>query len=132
MVSGQRGGCACGAIRYESREAPKFTLICQCRQCQRISGSGHAASFAVAADSTTDHGDVKFHELTSDSGNTVSSGLCGTCGNPVMKKTSGHPQYLFFHAATLDDPSFFKPQMVVYSESAQPWDHVDPSLKRPE
>ncbi len=130
MVSILSGGCACGAIRYEVRKEPEFSIICQCRQCQRISGSGYAAQFAVSTEATTLQGDVKFHMLTADDGNTVSSGFCPNCGSPILKKTSGYPQYLFFHAATLDDPSVYKPQMVVYSESKQPWDHVDPSLPR--
>ena len=130
METGLTGGCACGAIRYESATPPKFAIICQCRQCQRISGAGHAASFAVATESTTIQGDVKYYEMPADSGNTASSGFCGTCGCPVLKKTSGYPQFIFFHAATLDDPSIFKPEMVVYPAFKQPWDHVHPDLPR--
>ncbi len=130
MGSAETGGCACGAVRYESQAEPEFTLICQCRQCQRITGSGHAAQFAVMADATTIQGEIKYYELIADDGNIVSSGFCGHCGSPLLKKTSGHPQYIFFHAATLDDPDSFEPQMVVYSESKQPWDYVDPALPR--
>ena len=124
------GGCACGSIRYETQAEPEFSIICQCRQCQRISGAGHAASFAVMADATTLNGDLKYFETTADDGNTVSSGFCMNCGNPILKKTSGFPQYIFFHAATLDDPDAFEPQMVVYSEFGRSWDHVNPGLKR--
>lgn len=124
------GGCACGAIRYESDESPKFSMICQCRQCQHISGSGHAAQFAVAEESTQIQGEVTYYDQASDSGNTVSSGFCGRCGSPILKKTTGGPGLLFFHAGTLEDPSIYKPEMVVYESSKQPWDHVDPSIPR--
>jgi len=130
MKPAKTGGCACGAIRYETQSEPEFSIICQCRQCQRISGAGHAASFAVMADATTLNGEVQSYETTADDGNTVNSGFCNNCGSPVLKTTSGYPQYIFFHAATLDNPSSFEPQMVVYSESGQSWDHVDPSLQR--
>ena len=130
MKPTKSGGCACGTIRYETQAEPEFSIICQCRQCQRISGAGHAASFAVMADATTLSGDIKYFETTADDGNTVNSGFCKHCGNPVLKKTSGFPQYIFFHAATLDDPGAFEPQMVVYSEFGQSWDHVNPDLKR--
>lgn len=46
------------------------------------------------------------------------------------KTTSMMPGTLVFHAATLKDPSVFTPQMVVFSDSAQPWDHVDPTIGR--
>lgn len=126
-VSGQ---CACGNIRYTTIANPKFTLICHCRQCQRSSGSGHAAQFAVPIDETEIAGDVQFWDQTADSGNTVSSGFCKTCGCPVLKKTTKLPDMYFFHAATLDDPSVFVPQVVVYEDSKPPWDHVDRSIAR--
>ena len=130
MDSKISGGCACGSIRYESSEDAKFSLICQCRQCQRISGSGHAAQFALSAKATRVEGKITYYDQTSDSGSTVSSGFCGKCGSPVLKKTTGGPELLFFHAGTLDDPSIFEPQMVVYESSKQPWDHVDPAIPR--
>lgn len=126
-VSGQ---CACGGIKYNTTANPKFTLICHCRQCQRISGSGHAAQFAVPVNETEIAGDVQYYDQIADSGNTVSSGFCGKCGCPMLKKTTKLPDTYFFHAATLDDPSVFVPQVVVYEDSKQPWDHVDASVAR--
>ena len=124
------GRCACGAITYTTTAEPQFTLICQCRQCQRISGSGHAAQFAVPVKETTIDGELAFYELTAESGNRVSSGFCRTCGSPMLKKTTKMPELFFFHAGTMDDPSTFKPQVVVYEGSKQPWDHVDPAIPR--
>lgn len=123
------GGCACGAIRYEAKADPQFSFHCQCRQCQRISGTGHASQFMVPADAVAVRGEIRFYDQTADSGNTVSSGFCPACGSPVLKKTSGYAEMLFIHAATLDDPGLFKPQKVVYSASRQPWDCVDPDLE---
>jgi len=124
------GRCACGSIKYTTISEPEFTLICQCRQCQRISGSGHAAQFAVPVDVTSIEGEIKFYDQIADSGDTVSSGFCPTCGSPILKKTTKMPEVYFFHAGTMDDPSKFRPQVVVYEESKQPWDHVDPKIPR--
>ncbi|TVZ40943.1 hypothetical protein P886_0278 [Alteromonadaceae bacterium 2753L.S.0a.02] len=124
------GRCACGGVTYSTVAEPQFTLICHCRQCQRISGSGHAAQFAVPVDQTEVEGKVTFYDQIAESGNTVSSGFCPVCGSPMFKKTSRMPEIYFFHAATMDDPSAFKPQMVVYEVAKQPWDHVDPAIPR--
>ena len=43
-------------------------------------------------------------------------------------RSSGHPDLLFLHAATLDDPAQFKADRVVWSASRPPWDHIDPDL----
>ena len=126
------GGCACGSVNYECNDTPKFSLICQCRQCQRITGTGHSAQFAVDVSKTVISGDLKFHNLTSDAGNIVESAFCGICGNPIYKTTSMAPDLIAFHVATLDNPENFQPQMVVNSVSGQVWDHVDPTLPRSE
>jgi len=124
------GRCSCGAVSYECTSEPKFTLMCQCRQCQRITGTGHSAQFGVESNTTKIVGCVQLYALTSGDGNDVKSAFCGTCGNPLYKTTSMMPDMLFFHAATLDDPSQYKPHMVVHTDTAQPWDHIDPSIQR--
>ena len=37
------GGCACGAIRYEARGDAIAEIHCQCRDCQKRSGTGHSS-----------------------------------------------------------------------------------------
>ncbi len=38
------------------------------------------------------------------------------------------PQLIFLNAATLDDPSHFAPQVVVWTSKGASWDVVDPNL----
>jgi hypothetical protein len=128
MLNTTAGGCQCGAIRYESTAEPGFSIVCYCRQCQRVTGTGHAPQFALPAKEVSIVGAVKTYEMRADSGNTVSSGFCPDCGSPVMKKSSGYPDIVFFHAATLDAPALFKPRRSVWSRSRQPWDCLDPNL----
>lgn len=84
----------------------------------------------MSVDETVIEGDVRFYEQTADSGNMVASGLCANCGSPMVKRTAKRPDLYFFHAGTLDDPATFKPQVVVYSDSGQLWDHIDPEIPR--
>src|SRR5262249_8013158 len=42
MVS-YSGGCSCGAVRYEIAAEPIRTFQCQCRDCQKDTGSGHSS-----------------------------------------------------------------------------------------
>ena len=118
------GGCACGAVRYESGSGPEFSLHCQCRQCQRASGTGHGSSIVVPLESFTVTGELRFYDQQSDSGNTVSRGFCPVCGSPVLNRNSGYPDKRYIHVGSLDDPSAFKPDVVVFSDSAQPWDYM--------
>jgi hypothetical protein len=43
MNEAYAGGCACGAIRYEIADEPIAMNDCQCRTCQKKSGSGHGS-----------------------------------------------------------------------------------------
>src|SRR6201981_3573825 len=36
------GGCACGAVHYETTVDPVLMLNCHCRDCQQASGSAYA------------------------------------------------------------------------------------------
>ena len=123
------GGCACGALRYECSAAPVASFNCHCRDCQRASGSAFAALlFVPKAAFLFSKGEPRFYIVTADSGNAVSRGFCPNCGSPVVAYTAGHPELFAIHAASLDDPSAFRPAMNTYASSAQPWDRIDSSL----
>lgn len=122
------GGCLCGAVRYACTAEPMLTGHCQCRHCQQLSGAGHASHMAVPKAAVTIRGEVSTYRWTADSGNTVTSAFCPRCGAPVYGASSGFPDMITLRAASLDDPAVFRAQMVVFTRSAQPWDHVDPAL----
>ncbi len=122
------GGCGCGAVRYEITSEPGFSFLCQCRNCQRATGTGHAPSFVVERENWSVTGNLTSYETESDSGHRVSRDFCPVCGSPVFGTTSQFPATLIVFAASLDDPSVFKPQRAIFTASAQPWDYIDPSL----
>jgi len=124
------GGCRCGAIRYECSAEPVMAGNCHCRLCQQVSGSAFTANVAVPKDALRIMGDVKYHEAKADSGNTVSLGFCSICGAPVVGQSSGMPALMMLRAGSLDDPSWYRPGMDLYTASAQPWDHMNPDLPK--
>ena len=122
------GSCQCGAVKYHTLAAPAFAVHCYCRQCQRVTGAGHASQFAIPTAEVTIIGKLAEYILKSDSGNAVTSAFCPVCGSPVYKQSAGYSQFFFFHAATLDDPSQFKPQQSVWTSQKSAWDIIDESL----
>ncbi len=122
------GGCACGAVRYDVPKQWEFSFHCHCRKCQHLTGTGHAPAFAVKKAETTLLGPLKYFEQSADSGARTRSGFCETCGSPIVSMSGAYPDRFYFLAATLDDPSAFNAQFVVFGAQAQPWDPVDPSL----
>jgi hypothetical protein len=129
MPTTYRGGCRCGAIRYEIAAAePMIGGQCQCLDCQRETGGGHASFMAFQADAVKLTGTPRFYEARADSGNIVRRGFCGACGSSVVSVTSGLPGVTMISAGSLDDPSVFKPQFVCYTSRGHAWDFIDPAL----
>jgi hypothetical protein len=126
------GGCACGAVRYEATAEPVFMLNCHCRDCQRASGGSFAAIAVLPGEAVKVTGEPRYHVVTGGSGHQVERGFCPICGSPVAIKLARMPDIFGVHAASLDDPSLFKPTVDLFTASAHSWDHMDPDLpKRP-
>lgn len=122
------GGCACGAIRYSSREAPLAMAPCQCRDCQRATGTGHACNLIFSAESLKVSGTANFYEAVAGNGNRVRRGFCAVCGSPLFARALSHPNIVAVAAASLDDPGRFAPEIVVWRKSGYAWDLIDPKL----
>jgi hypothetical protein len=43
------GGCLCAAVRWECEAQPMSGGHCQCRDCQKNTGTGHSSHFGVPA-----------------------------------------------------------------------------------
>lgn len=122
------GGCLCGEIKYEGDADPVLAGHCQCTDCQKISGGGHASNIGVPKGSLKIKGELHFHQSPAASGNMVKRGFCPNCGCHIYAENSGMPQFEFLRAGSLDNLELFKPGMIVYTSSAASWDHVDSTL----
>ena len=131
MSEAYTGGCACGAIRYEVSAEPVAMNHCQCRDCQRKSGTGHG-SYLTFPDkrSVKREGEAKHWDIVADSGNVKTHAFCPACGSPVYLTFAAMPDLFTVHAASLDDPGRFKPQMVTYRVRGYAWDRLDPALPK--
>src|SRR3569832_659993 len=100
------GGCACGAIRYETAREPIFENHCQCRDCQKRSGTGHGSylTFAGRAGMTI-KGEAKSWRVAGDNGNAKLHAFCPTCGTPVYLTFAASPNKNTKHTASQDDPA---------------------------
>lgn len=130
MATSAKGGCMCGAVRYECTAAPLFMGNCHCRDCQQASGSAYAPAIGVPRSAVKITGDVKYYESKADSGNMAKRGFCPNCGSRLFALPPFAPDLMVIQASSLDDPSIFKAGMDIYTSSAQPWDYMDPALPK--
>ena len=131
MISDYKGGCACGAVRYEMSGTPIAQLLCQCQHCRQRSGTGHSAYLVFAQrDDLALTGAVKSWSVAGDSGHEKHHAFCPHCGAPVFVTFAAAPQMVAIHPGSLDDPSPFAPQFVTYASRAQSWDSMDAALQK--
>lgn len=124
------GSCACGAVRYEIAAAPIVQVHCQCSKCQHFSGTGHGNHMVFPKAAATITGKLEGWSYRADSGNAATNRFCPICGTPVASETTGAPDIIAIHPGSLDDPSAFAPQLVVFAEKGNAWDRVDASLPK--
>ncbi len=129
-MSKRRGGCLCGAVRYEFADKPRVGLSCFCRDCQYVSGGAPAHALIVARQDLTVTGVVKTYWTEAESGRRVAREFCATCGTPLFAYTAKKPGRLALKVGSLDNPSDFAPQLAIWMSSAQPWHTLDISLPR--
>ena len=122
------GGCACGAVRYEAVGEPVSMGDCQCRQCQRDSGTGHSSYLTFAGARVSLEGNAAHWDFIGDGGPRKRRTFCPTCGCPLYMLFPHMPDIFVVRAASLDEPARYKPQMVLWTEAALPWDRIDPAL----
>ncbi|UJQ94748.1 GFA family protein [Mariluticola halotolerans] len=130
MPRSYKGGCACGAIRYETNSEPVFQNHCQCLDCQKRSGTGHG-SYLTFANRHQMHitGEASTWRVAGDTGNEKIHAFCPNCGTPVYLAFAAMPDLIAIHATSLDDPGQFSPQALTYSYRGHAWDAIDQSLK---
>ena len=129
MSQAYTGGCACGAIRYQISDQPLAMNDCQCRDCQRKSGTGHGSYLTFPDKQRVElQGLATQWAIAGDSGNVKTHAFCPTCGSPVYLTFSAAPALFTVHAASLDDPSRYEPRAVTYRVRGYAWDQVDPAL----
>lgn len=130
MSNAYEGGCSCGAIRYEVSAEPMMTSDCQCRQCQRDSGTGHCSYLTFPRAATCVTGEAKSYDFVGDGGTVKARAFCPTCGTPVFMLFPAVPDVILVRAGTLDEPARYRPQVVYWTSVGPVWDRLDPDLPK--
>lgn len=94
------GGCLCGAVRYESKQAPTQGYYCHCTICRKSYGGLFSATvtFSGAAFAFT-KGDLKYYRAT----RFAKRGFCADCGSPVAFFYEGNSN-VWIKIGSLDRP----------------------------
>jgi hypothetical protein len=115
------GGCLCGSVRYQSEAEPVLTAACHCHHCQKQTSSAFSIFIVLPKESLRIEGEaLAAFEDVGDSGLPVFRKFCTKCGSAIVSEVVATPDVEWLNAGTLDDPSWFRPQMNIWCDSAQP------------
>jgi hypothetical protein len=120
-MTNSEGGCLCGAVRYSVTGKPVRTMNCHCRNCQRTSGSALSTIALFPKDGLSVTGLTKSYEYAGDSGGKLEINFCPECGAPIFLNILAMPQLVSVKVGSFDDPTWFEPQMDIWTSSRQPW-----------
>ena len=116
------GGCHCGFLAYEAEADPDKTAICNCTDCQRLSGSAFRTVVPVESTSFRMKGEPTIYVKTAESGNKREQTFCPRCGSPVYSTVPGAgPKFMFLRVGTINQRDRFVPKTQLWARSQQRW-----------
>lgn len=116
-----RGGCLCGAVRFEAAGHAKWTGYCHCDSCRRHTGAPVSAFAGFERGQVT----ITAGELAvyaSSPG--VRRGFCAACGSTLSYEGERWPTEFHVHVGAFDDPAPFAPTGHGFPEERVSWLHL--------
>ena len=131
-MNSYKGGCSCGAVRFELGDHPLWVLACHCDACKKRTGSAYGVSVMVENSSVKQFsGETAIYTRTGDSGNTVRYEFCPHCGTTVRWHVDIVPNRQAFAGGAFDDMKALTPIAEMYTDDAMPWALLDCGLAQP-
>jgi hypothetical protein len=117
------GGCHCGYITYEAEADVEKVMICNCVDCQTLSGSAfRTVVFTQKGSFKLLSGKVKIYIRIGESGNKRPQGFCPECGTPIYSTTAGDdPKVYVVRVGTARQRDQLVPKVHLWFRSAQHW-----------
>jgi hypothetical protein len=116
------GRCHCGAIVYSAEVDPERAALCNCADCQSLSGAPFRAVVpAKVEDFHLLGGSPKIYVKTADSGARRAQAFCGECGSPIYASEAESPKVLFLRLGAVKQRADIPPRRQIWCSSALPW-----------
>ena len=119
-MTGYKGSCLCGTVKFEVQGQFDSFYLCHCRHCQKNTGSAHAANlFSQTAKLTWLAGSDSVTTFTL-AGTRHSSSFCKFCGSALPD--TQHASLLVVPAGCLDTAVTLLPTAHIYTSRKPAWD----------
>jgi len=125
-----RGGCGCGAVRFEVTAPLESAKYCHCTRCQRRSGTAASASARPRPGSfRVVSGEERLRAWRPDGG--AEKWFCGDCGSALFSRDPNNPERIGIRLGAFDSDPQIRPSMRQFVAYAAPWEPIpDDGLPR--
>ncbi|ODR98489.1 hypothetical protein AUC68_08665 [Methyloceanibacter methanicus] len=113
--------CACGAMTVSTRGEPADVYLCSCLDCQRGTGSAFSYGALFPEPAVRMAGETRTYTHRAESGRSVVSWFCPTCGTTVAFRAEGLPGMVGVPAGCFADPGFAKPTKLFWASRRHHW-----------
>ena len=91
------GRCHCGYVSFEAEADPETTTICNCTDCQTMSGASLRAGIITRPGTfVLLSGEPTVYRKTGDSGAVRPQGFCPRCGTAIYSTSDGDDPKAYF------------------------------------
>ena len=124
------GRCQCQSCAYTLRAQPFVAYTCHCRECQRLTGSAFASCIQVPAEAViTVSGKPQRRDRVAESGNTLSTLFCPSCGTALFSQNAARPLIRTVYVGTLDKPEDAAVGAHIWTKRKLPWVVIPPGYR---
>jgi len=117
------GSCHCGAITFEADIDPEKVMICNCTDCQTLSGSAFRTLVPCKDDAFKPlSGEPKIYLKTGSSGEKREQTFCAECGSPIYATSVGEgPRVYNIRLGIVRQRDELPAKKQIWSRSALHW-----------
>ena len=120
-----RGGCLCGALRYQCDAPIGPAACCHCTSCRRAAGAHAVAWFTVPSSSLVfTQGQPAIYRSSPP----VQRAFCARCGTPLTYRHDDWPGEVDATIGSLDEPDRVAPVAHIWMQDAPSWDRPGDGL----
>ena len=119
-MSRHSASCQCGSLTLNADADPDICIACNCRACQKRTGSAFATVAYIPKSAVSVAGETGSWARTAESGREVESFFCPSCGTTLYWTLDFRPDHVGVLIGTFDTPRP-DPVRVVWAEKKRPW-----------
>jgi hypothetical protein len=115
------GACHCGRIHFTAEVDPAKVMICNCSDCQVISGAPLRAIVPADMASFQLSGAPKRYVKTAESGAKRVQAFCPDCGTALFSAAAENPTQVTLRLGCIRQGRELRPSLQLWQRSAVPW-----------